>query len=159
MKKIAASLLLLALAVLPLQAQSKRSAFDAAVSTARIHSFTEILRNSGLPIESLRDGDVTLLVPVDISFYKLTPAQYQALLSGEDKALAVKYIEAHLVKGTYSLKQLGEKPVKTVGGIELKVVAGTGGAPATINGLPVFQADITGTNGAVHFIQGFLFQP
>lgn len=159
MKRFLAAVLLAALAAAPLQAESKRSAFDTAVSTARIHSFTEILRNSGIPIESLRDGDVTLVVPVDTSFYKLTPAQYQALLSGADKALAVKYIEGHMVKGTYTLKQLAEKPVKTVGGIELKVVLGTDGAPATINGLKVFQSDITGSNGAVHFIQGFLFQP
>lgn len=156
MKTLFASLLLLALAVLPLQAQSKRSAFDAAVSTARIHSFTEILRNSGIPIESLRGGDVTLLVPVDISFYDITPVQYKALLSGEDKALAKKYIEAHLIKGTYSLKQLAEKPVKTVGGIEVKVALGN---PGTVNGVKVFQADITGDNGTVHMIHGFLFKP
>lgn len=156
MKNSIASLLILALAVLPLQAQSKRSAFDTAVSTARIHSFTEILRNSGIPIESLRAGDFTLLIPVDISFYALTPPQYKALLAGEDKELAVKYIEAHLVKGTYTLKQLTEKPVKTVGGIEVNVAAGT---PATVNGVKVFQGDITGTTGAVHLIHGFLFTP
>jgi len=156
MKKLTASLLLLALAVLPLQAQSKRSAFDTAVATARIHSFTEILRNSGIPIETVRNGDVTMLVPVDISFYDITPAQYKALLSGEDKALAKKYIEAHLIKGTFSLKQLAEKPVKTVGGIDVKVVLGT---PATVNGVKVFQGDVTGTNGTVHMIHGFLFTP
>jgi uncharacterized surface protein with fasciclin (FAS1) repeats len=139
---------------------NKRSVLDAAVSTARIHSFTEILRNSGIPIERLRSEDITLLVPIDISFYDLTPEQYTRLLSPNDRELAVKYVESHMVKGKYSLQQLEAGSVQTVNGLQIAVTTQSGPSgsreSASINGLPVFQADISGTNGYAHFIRGFL---
>lgn len=161
-----ALVVLLSVLVMPQLADSqpgKRTVLDAAVSTARIHSFTEILRNSGIPIERLRTEEITLLIPVDISFYDLTPEQYARLLSPNDRALAVSYIESHMIEGKYSLHQLEEGSVKTVNGTAITVTTAPGpsGAPGAtaINGKPVFQAGITGTNGYAHFIHGFLITP
>ena len=159
MKRNTAVLFLIAFMGLSLRAQSNRSAFDNAVATARIHSFTEILRNSGIPIEDLRNGDVTLIIPVDTSFYKLTKEQYSQLLLSQDKDLSEKYIRSHMLSGRLSLKELVEGPHKTIGGIEIKATPAANGAPATINGHRVFQAEISGTHGIVYLIEGFLFQP
>ena len=145
---------LLLLAPLSLRAAEGRPAFSVAVSTARIHSFTEILRNSGLSEETLRKEDYTLIVPVDVSFYKLTPEQYKKLLSPAEKELAAKYIQACMVKGKLTIDDLAKGSYTTVSGIPIKVTT-VGGKPA-INGCPVFQAGIAGTKGIVHLIEGFV---
>src|SRR5438105_2717314 len=96
----------LLLAPLVLRAAEARPAYSVAVSTARIHSFTEILRNSGLSETALRTEDYTLIIPVDVSFYKLTPEQYKRLLSPAEKDLAVKYVQACMVKGKLTVDEL-----------------------------------------------------
>lgn len=146
----------LLLAPLGLRAAELRPAYSVAVSTARIHSFTEILRNSGLSETALRTEDYTLIIPVDVSFYKLTPEQYQKLLSPAEKDLAVKYVQSCMVKGRLTLDELAKGSYTTVSGIPVKVTAGP--KPA-INGCPVFQAGIGGSKGIVHLIEGFLFTP
>lgn len=159
MKRTVIGLFLLLLTSLVVQADEKRSAFDNAVEMARIHGFTEILRNSGIPIETLRNGDYTLLIPVDVSFYKLTPQQYQRLLSPEEKKLAEDYVHAHMVAGRLTLEQLAAGSYQSLAGTPIKVTIGAAGAPATVNGHKVFQGEITGTKGIVHLIEGFLLEP
>jgi uncharacterized surface protein with fasciclin (FAS1) repeats len=147
---------MLLLVPLLVRAAETRPAFAVAVSTARMHSFTEILRNSGLSEEALRTEDYTLIVPVDVSFYKLTSEQYKKLLSPAEKALAVKYVQSCMVKGRLTIDELAKGGYTTVSGIPLKV---TGGAKPAVNGCPVFQSGIVGSKGIVHLIEGFLFTP
>lgn len=152
---------LTALAIFPLAAaEHDRSVLDNAVSTAKIHSFTEILRNSGIPIERLRNEEVTLLIPVDVSFYDLTPEQYERLLAPNDRALAIAYIESHIVKGRFSLRDLEAGSHRTVNGTDVVVTRSLGSdESAAINGRPILQAGIVGSNGYAYLIHGFLSSP
>src|SRR5687768_14574338 len=99
MRLIARSTLLVVLAALPPfvsigAAADDRSAFTKAIASSRIYGFMEILRNSGLPEESVNGADVTLIIPIDTSFYTLTPERYTALLAPANKELAARYIRA-----------------------------------------------------------------
>lgn len=138
-------------------AEEDRSVLDNAVSTAKIHSFTEILRNSGIPLERLRTEEVTLLIPVDVSFYDITPEQYARLFAPDNRELAVRYVESHVIAGRLSLAELQAGPHRTLNGLEVSVAAAAGGRPA-VNGRPIVQEEI-GYNGRAYFIQGFLFDP
>jgi uncharacterized surface protein with fasciclin (FAS1) repeats len=140
----------------PAIAEGERSVLDEAVSTARIHSFTEILRNSGIPIERLRTEEVTLLIPVDISFYDLTPEQYERLLSPGDVDLAIDYVESHVIPGSYSLTELREGTHTTLNGLKVEVT--TSSETTMINGAPLFESGIVGSNGYAHLIHGFLVE-
>lgn len=145
--------------VVALAAADDRSAFTKAVASSRIYAFMEILRNSGLPEETVNGPEVTLIVPVDTTFYTLTPERYQALLSPANKDLAVKYIRAHVVAGKLTVADLAAGTYKTLGGIELKVPAKPATEPAKINGCKVILADQAGGKGMFHLIDGFLFVP
>ena len=140
-------------------AETDRSVLDNAVSTAKIHSFTEILRNSGIPIEQLRKEEITLLIPVDVSFYDLTPEQYQRLLSPNDRALAVKYIESHMIKGRFSLRELEASKHWTVSGAEVTAATTSGAGETAINGHAIVDDKIVGRNGHAYLIHGFLMSP
>lgn len=152
-------LLLLLWPVPGLLAADDRSAFTKAVATSRIYGFLEILRNSGLPEESVNGAEVTLLIPVDTTFYTLSPERYQALLSPANKELAARYIKAHVVAGRVTLAELATGTFKTLGGVELKGVAKTATEPGQINGCKVVLADQAGSKGVFHLIDGFLFAP
>jgi uncharacterized surface protein with fasciclin (FAS1) repeats len=152
---------LLGLAVIScgrLSAADDRPAFTKAVASSRIYGFMEILRNSGLPEETV-GGEVTLVIPVDTTFYTLTPERYQALLSPANKELAAKYVKAHVVSGKLTLAQLAAGTFKTLGGIELKISPKSAIEAAKINGAKVILADQAGAQGMFHLIDGFLFAP
>lgn len=156
-----ARLLLLILAALPLSGLSAddRTAFTKAVASSRVYGFLEILRNSGLPEGMLNGADVTLLIPVDTTFYTLTPEQYQALLSPANQELAARYIKAHVVAGKLTVAELAAGSFKTMGGVEVKVTAKSATGPAKINGCKFILADQAGAKGMFHLIDGFLSVP
>lgn len=154
--------LLLLLALFPisqLSAADDRTAFTKAVATSRIYGFLEILRNSGLPETMVNGADVTLLIPVDTTFYTLPPEKYQALLSPANKELAAKYIKAHVVAGKLTVADLAAGSFKTMGGGEVKVAAKSGTEPAKVNGFNFIVADQAGSTGIFHLIDGFLTVP
>lgn len=152
-------LLLAALSLVHAGAADDRSAFTKAVASSRVYGFMEILRNSGLPEETVNGPEVTLIIPIDTTFYTLTPERYQALLSPANKDLAAKYIKAHVVAGKLTVADLAAGTYKTLGDIELKVAAKSATAPAKINGGKVVLADQAGGKGMFHLIDGFLFAP
>jgi uncharacterized surface protein with fasciclin (FAS1) repeats len=155
-----AVLLILLLAASPAaQAEVERPALNNAVATGRIFGFMEILRIAGIPVEKLVSEDVTLILPVDTQFYDLSPEHYQAIFSPANRDLALKYVQAHMIMGRVSLKQLAQGGYRTVGGVEIKAVLGVNGAASTINGCKVARSDITGTTGTVHLISGWLLRP
>jgi uncharacterized surface protein with fasciclin (FAS1) repeats len=164
MRLIARSTLLVVLAALPPfvstgVAADDRSAFTKAIASSRIYGFMEILRNSGLAEESVNGADVTLIIPIDTSFYTLTPERYTALLAPANKELAARYIRAHVVSGRLTIAQLAAGGHKTLGGVEIKVAPGAKTEAAKVNGCRVVLADQSGSTGMFHLIDGFLFQP
>jgi uncharacterized surface protein with fasciclin (FAS1) repeats len=140
-------------------AADDRTAFTKAVASSRIYGFMEILRNSGLPEETVNGPAVTLIIPVDTTFYTLPPEKYQALLSPANKELAAKYIKAHVVTESLKVADLAAGSFKTMGGVELKAVAKTGTEPGRINGAKVILADQAGGKGIFHLVDGFLWIP
>lgn len=153
---LSVGLLVISALVASAPAADDRTAFTKAVATSRIYGFMEILRNSGLPEEIVNGPAVTLLIPVDTTFYSLTPEKYSALLSPANKELAAKYIRAHVVAGKLTIADLASGHYKTLGGVELKVVGKTATAPGKINDAKVILADQSGGQGEFHLIDGFL---
>ena len=140
-------------------ATDDRSAFTKAIASSRIWGFMEILRNSGIPEETLSAEDVTMIIPIDTAFYTLKPETYKALLAPKNKELAARYIHAHVVSGRVTIAPLAAGGYKTLDGIEIKIAAGAKPETKSINGCRVVLADQAGTKGMFHLIDGFLFQP
>jgi uncharacterized surface protein with fasciclin (FAS1) repeats len=138
-------------------AADDRSVFTKAIASSRIWGFMEILRNSGLPEETV-DGDVTLLIPIDTAFYKLTPERYKALLSPKNKELATRYIRAHVVKGRWTIAQLAAGGHQTLNGAELTATLSDAGKPSKVNGCPVVFVDQDSSTGMFNLIDGFLLK-
>jgi uncharacterized surface protein with fasciclin (FAS1) repeats len=157
--RVGLALPLLVLAPSALRAQAERPALNNAVSTGRIFGYLQILRLAGVSVESLTSEDVTLILPIDTTFYELPPDHYQRIFSPDNRDLALKYVQAHMIRGKVTLQQLAEGNYRTVAGIEIKAVLGGLGEAATINGCKVVRADIVGTRGTVHLIAGWLFRP
>ena len=163
MSPLVRSLLLFAmLATLEVHAQlhpsDSRSAFTKAIATSRIFGFMEIFRNSGLP-EQMLHGDVTLIIPVDTSFYALAPTVYQRLLAPASRELAVAYIQAHVIKGTFTLDQIASGKAQTLAGQPVVLKPAATGQPATLGDRRVLLANQAGATGAFHLIDGFLVLP
>ena len=154
---IFAALPLVALFTCTAIATDERSVFTKAIASSRIWGFMEILRNSGLPEESV-DHDVTLLIPIDTAFYKLTPERYKALLSPKNKEFATRYIRAHVVKGRWTIAQLAGGGHQTLDGGEITVVQSDSGKLPKVNGCPVVLFDQDSSTGMFNLIDGFLLK-
>lgn len=150
-------LLLAASAVDTSSAADDRSVFTKAIASSRIWGFMEILRNSGLPEETV-NNDVTLLIPIDTAFYKLTSERYKALLSPKNKELATRYIRAHVVKGRWTIAQLAAGGHQTLNGAELTITLSDSGKRPKVNDCPVVLLDQDSTTGMFNLIDGFLLK-
>lgn len=154
---IFAALPLVALFTCEATATDDRSVFTKAIASSRIWGFMEILRNSGLPEETV-DHDVTLLIPIDTAFYKLTPERYKALLSPKNKELATRYIRAHVVKGRWTIAQLAAGGHQTLDGGHVTATLSDSGIQPKVNGCAVVLTDQDSRTGMFNLIDGFLLK-
>lgn len=118
------------------------------------NTFLMAMRKTDL-INTVGNGNYTLIAPTDVAFRELPKAQLDALLADKDKLTS--FLSHHIAEGKHSTADLKAKPAKTLAGSEvsLKVVDGKLKAgPAT-----VVRPDLPATNGVIHGIDKFLQQP
>jgi uncharacterized surface protein with fasciclin (FAS1) repeats len=93
----------------------------------------------------------TVLVPVNQAFAALPDDALDDYTASEEAFL--EFLDAHLVGGTVSAKQLGETPRAVAGLIEVTV----DGESVTYGPATIIEADIEARNGMVHAIDTVLF--
>ena len=98
---------------------------------------------------------VFMKAPTNAAFAALPAGTVEDLLKPENKEKLTAILTYHVVAGNVLSSQLtdGQK-VKTLNGQELTVAIKNG--VVTINGIKVIAADLAGTNGVVHVVEGVI---
>ena len=107
-------------------------------------------------VETLKGtGPFTIFAPTNAAFNALPAGTVDGLLKPEQKSALSNILTYHVVAGAVKAADLkdGQK-VKTLQGEELTVSIKDG--KVMINGATVTAADLTGSNGVVHVVDGVL---
>jgi uncharacterized surface protein with fasciclin (FAS1) repeats len=112
--------------------------FNHALSKAK---FKDVLRGP---------GPVTVFVPTDDAFEKLSPQQRQALFNDQNRL--TDFLSNHVVRGKLAATDLLRRDqVQTLGG-KIVPVGGTGDAAIGFGDANIVQSDLAAGNGVVHFV-------
>ena len=102
------------------------------------------------------DGPVTVFLPSDTAAtaaIALDPALLETL--SDDPAVAASILGFHVVPGTFTSADLeGGASLTTATGLVLEV-----SADGLVGGVEIIEADLEGTNGVIHLINGILTPP
>ncbi len=100
-------------------------------------------------------GPFTVFAPTNAAFAALPAGTVEDLLKPENKEKLTSILTYHVVAGNVLSGQLtdGQK-VPTLNGQELTVAIKNG--VVTINGIKVIAADLAGSNGVVHVVEGVI---
>jgi uncharacterized surface protein with fasciclin (FAS1) repeats len=136
-------------------AEAPKDVVDIAIGSADHTTLVAAVQAAGL-VETLKGaGPFTVFAPTNAAFNALPAGTVDNLLKPESKADLTKILTYHVVAGSVKAADLtdGQK-VKTLQGEELMVSIKDG--KVMINGANVTAADLTGSNGVVHVIDGVL---
>jgi uncharacterized surface protein with fasciclin (FAS1) repeats len=128
---------------------------DIAVGSADHTTLVAAVTAAGL-VETLSGtGPFTIFAPTNAAFAALPKGTVEGLLKPESKDKLTAVLTYHVVAGNVMAGQLtdGQK-VKTLNGQELTVAIK--GGVVTINGIKVIAADLAGTNGVIHVVEGVI---
>lgn len=128
---------------------------DIAVGSKDHTTLVTAVTTAGL-VETLSGtGPFTVFAPTNAAFAALPAGTVEDLLKPENKEKLTAILTYHVVAGNVLSSQLtdGQK-VATLNGQELTVAIKNG--VVTINGIKVIAADLAGTNGVVHVVEGVI---
>jgi len=128
---------------------------DVAIGSPDHTTLVAAVTAAGL-VETLKGaGPFTVFAPTNAAFTALPAGTVDGLLKPESKEALTRILTYHVVAGAVKAADLtdGQK-VKTLQGQELTVSIKDG--KVMINGANVTAADLSGTNGVVHVIDGVL---
>ena len=111
-------------------------------------------------------GPVTLLVPADSAFDKLTPEARDALFADANRQQLVELVRAHIIKGRLASVVLGEAIDDGGGSVTLKTIDGTAVSMQRANGFltiirderqaSVMAPDLFAENGVLYGLDTLL---
>ena len=128
---------------------------DIAIGSADHGTLVAAVTAAGL-VETLSGtGPFTIFAPTNAAFDALPAGTVEDLLKPENKEKLTAVLTYHVVAGNVMSSQLtdGQK-VATLNGQELTVAIKDG--VVTINGTKVIAADLAGSNGVIHVVEGVL---
>lgn len=128
---------------------------DIAIGSADHSTLVTAVTAAGL-VETLSGtGPFTIFAPTNAAFDALPAGTVEDLLKPENKEKLTAVLTYHVVAGNVMSSQLtdGQK-VATLNGQELTVAIKDG--VVTINGTKVIAADLAGSNGVIHVVEGVL---
>jgi uncharacterized surface protein with fasciclin (FAS1) repeats len=136
-------------------AEAPKTIVDVAVGSPDHTTLVAALTAAGL-VETLKGaGPFTVFAPTNAAFTALPAGTVEGLLKPESKAALTGILTYHVVAGNVKAADLkdGQK-VKTLQGGELTVSIKEG--KVKINGANVTAADLAGSNGVIHVVDGVL---
>lgn len=99
------------------------------------------------------DGPFTVFAPTNAAFEALPAGTLENLLLPENKEMLASILTYHVVAGNVMAADLSDgQMVTTVNGQQLKVTIAD--SNVMINGAKVVAADLVGSNGVIHVIDG-----
>ena len=128
---------------------------DIAVGSADHTTLVAAVTAAGL-VETLSgDGPFTIFAPTNAAFAALPAGTVEDLLKPENKDKLTSILTYHVVAGNVMSAQLSDgQKVVTLNGQELTVAIKEG--VVTINGAKVVAADLAGSNGVIHVVDGVI---
>jgi uncharacterized surface protein with fasciclin (FAS1) repeats len=141
--------------VAPVEVEAPKTVVDIAVGSADHTTLVAAVTAAGL-VETLSGtGPFTIFAPTNAAFDALPKGTVEGLLKPESKDKLTAVLTYHVVAGNVLSSQLtdGQK-VKTLNGQELTVAIK--GGVVTINGAKVIAADLAGSNGVIHVVDGVI---
>ena len=128
---------------------------DIAVGSADHSTLVAAVKAAGL-VETLSGtGPFTIFAPTNAAFDALPAGIVEDLLKPENKEKLTAVLTYHVVAGNVMSSQLADgQKVATLNGKELTVAIKDG--VVTINGTKVIAADLAGSNGVIHVVEGVL---
>jgi uncharacterized surface protein with fasciclin (FAS1) repeats len=135
--------------------EAPKDVVDVAMGSTDHTTLVAAIKAAGL-VETLKGaGPFTIFAPTNAAFSALPAGTVDGLLKPEKKADLTKVLTFHVVSGAVKAADLkdGQK-VKTLQGGELTVSIKDG--KVKINGANVTTADLTGSNGVIHVVDGVL---
>jgi len=141
--------------VAPVEVEAPKTVVDIAVGSADHTTLVTAVTAAGL-VETLSGtGPFTIFAPTNAAFAALPAGTVEGLLKPESKDKLTSILTYHVVAGNVLSSQLtdGQK-VKTLNGQELTVAIKSG--VVTINGIKVIAADLAGSNGVIHVVEGVI---
>jgi uncharacterized surface protein with fasciclin (FAS1) repeats len=141
--------------VAPVEVEAPKTVVDIAVGSADHTTLVTAVTAAGL-VETLSGtGPFTIFAPTNAAFDALPKGTVEGLLKPESKDKLTSILTYHVVAGNVLSSQLtdGQK-VKTLNGQELTVAIK--GGVVTINGIKVIAADLAGSNGVIHVVEGVI---
>ena len=128
---------------------------DIAVGSADHSTLVAAVKAAGL-VETLSGtGPFTIFAPTNAAFDALPAGTVEDLLKPENKEKLTAVLTYHVVAGNVMSSQLADgQKVATLNGQELTVAIKDG--VVTINGTKVIAADLAGSNGVIHVVEGVL---
>mgnify|MGYP002636276440 FL=1 len=128
---------------------------DIAVGSADHSTLVAAVTAAGL-VETLSGtGPFTIFAPTNAAFDALPAGTVEDLLKPENKEKLTAVLTYHVVAGNVISSQLADgQKVATLNGQELTVAIKDG--VVTINGTKVIAADLAGSNGVIHVVEGVL---
>ena len=134
---------------------AQKTVVDVAVGSSDHTTLVAAVKAAGL-VETLQSaGPFTVFAPTNAAFAALPAGTVENLLKPENKEKLTSILTYHVVAGNVLSGQLtdGQK-VATLNGQELTVAIKNG--VVTINGIKVIAADLAGSNGVVHVVEGVI---
>ena len=141
--------------VAPVEVEAPKTVVDIAVGSADHTTLVTAVTAAGL-VETLSGtGPFTIFAPTNAAFAALPAGTVEGLFKPESKDKLTSILTYHVVAGNVLSSQLtdGQK-VKTLNGQELTVAIK--GGVVTINGIKVIAADLAGSNGVIHVVEGVI---
>jgi uncharacterized surface protein with fasciclin (FAS1) repeats len=128
---------------------------DIAVGSADHTTLVAAVTAAGL-VETLSGtGPFTIFAPTNAAFAALPAGTVEDLLKPENKEKLTSILTYHVVAGNVMSAQLSDgQKVVTLNGQELTVAIKDG--VVTINGAKVVAADLAGSNGVIHVVDGVI---
>lgn len=129
---------------------------ELAQGTPQLSTLLAALQAAGLTDVLSTEGPFTVFAPVNSAFDNLPAGTVAALLAEGNEQILDDLLKYHVVAGaavTSDMLSDGQR-VTTLEGGTLEI--GVSGEGVTVNGASVITADIAGTNGVVHLIDGVL---
>lgn len=142
----------------PSQTTSRNNVIEVAKSAGSFKTLLAALQAGGLTKVLEGSGPFTILAPTDEAFAKLPQDAVKDLLKPENKAILVKILTYHVVKGTVLSTDLKSGEVTSLQGDPIKVKVN----PAQgvfVNDAQVTRADIPASNGVIHQIDTLILPP
>jgi uncharacterized surface protein with fasciclin (FAS1) repeats len=135
--------------------EAPKTVVDVAIGSPDHSTLVAAVTAAGL-VETLKGaGPFTIFAPTNAAFTALPAGTVDGLLKPESKAALTGILTYHVVSGNVKAADLkdGQK-VKTLNGGELTVSIKEG--KVKINGANVTAADLAGSNGVIHVVDGVL---